>query len=55
MKGKHPKRRKAKDNPYSICEVDGRYFLSFKDGKGELQEFEITRSLYVSASKDGVV
>ena len=39
MKGKHPKRRKAKDNP---C----RYFLSFKDGKGELQEFEITKTLY---------
>lgn len=46
MKGKHPKRRKAKDNPYSICEVDGRYFLSFKDGRGDLQEFEITKTLY---------
>ena len=46
MKGKHPKRRKSKDNPYSICEVDGRYFLSFKDGKGDLQEFEITKTLY---------
>lgn len=22
MKGKHPKRRKAKDNPDSICDVD---------------------------------
>lgn len=46
MKGKHPKRRKAKDNPYSICEVDGRYFLSFKDGEGNLQDFEITKTLY---------
>ncbi|MBQ2921654.1 MAG: hypothetical protein IJE60_00960 [Tyzzerella sp.] len=46
MKGKHPKRRKVKDNPYSICEVDDRYFLSFKDGEGNLQEFEITKTLY---------
>lgn len=46
MKGKHPKRRKGKDNPYSIYEINDKYFLSFKDGNGVLQEFEITKPMY---------
>ena len=46
MDGKHPKRRKDKHNPYSISEKDGHYFLSFKDGQGVLNEFEIDEPLY---------
>ena len=48
MKKDNPKRRKAKDNPYTIyfCKETGKYFLSFKDGKGKYQRFEIDKSLY---------
>lgn len=44
----NPKRRKAKDNPYTIffCRETGKYFLSFKDGQGERHHFEIDKSLY---------
>lgn len=44
----NPKRRKAKDNPYTIffCRETGKYFLSFKDGQGEHHHFEIEKSLY---------
>jgi len=44
----NPKRRKAKDNPYTIfyCRETGKYFLSFKDGQGEHFRFEIDKSLY---------
>ncbi len=31
MKGNHSKRRKDKYNPYSICELEGHYYISFKD------------------------
>ena len=46
MKGNHPKRRKDKYNPYSICEQGGHYYISFKDGQGVLHEFEINKELY---------
>lgn len=46
MIGNHPKRRKDKYNPYSICELDGHYYISFKDGQGTLHEFEISETLY---------
>lgn len=46
MKGNHPKRRKDKYNPYSICEQGGHYYISFKDGQGVLHEFEINEQLY---------
>lgn len=46
MIGNHPKRRKDKYNPYSICELDGHYYISFKDGQGTLHEFEISEALY---------
>ena len=44
--GEHPKRRKDKYNPYSIYEMDGTYFVSFKDGQGALNRYEITREVY---------
>ena len=48
MKKDNTKRRKAKDNPYTIffCKETGKYFLSFKDGLGEHHRFEIDKSLY---------
>ncbi|GFI51092.1 hypothetical protein IMSAGC020_02302 [Lachnospiraceae bacterium] len=46
MKGRHPKRRKDKYNPYTICENAGHFFISFKDGQGVLHEFEITEQIY---------
>lgn len=46
MKGNHPKRRRDKDNPYQIYEIDGVFHISFKDGQGILQEFEIDEQLY---------
>lgn len=44
--GEHPKRRKDKYNPYSIYEMDGTYFVPFKDGQGALNRYEITREVY---------
>jgi len=46
MDGKHPKRRKDKYNPYSISKTDRYFFLSFKDGQGQLHEMKISRALY---------
>ena len=48
MKKDNPKRRKAKDNPYTIyfCKETGKYFLSFKDGQGKYHCFEIDKSFY---------
>ena len=33
MKGNHPKRRKDKYNPYIIFEMNGKYYIEFKDGQ----------------------
>lgn len=46
MIGNHPKRRKDKYNPYTICENDDRYYLSFKDGQGVRHEMEIQKDLF---------
>lgn len=46
MDGYHPKRRKDKYNPYTICEKDGRYYLSFKDGQAVRHEMEIQKNLF---------
>lgn len=46
MRGNHPKRRKDKYNPYYIYEEDGRYYISFRDGGGIVQEFKISKVLY---------
>ena len=37
MEGKHPKRRKDKYNPYSICERNGSYYIEFLDGEHKKQ------------------
>lgn len=44
--GQHPKRRKDKYNPYNIYEHEGKYYISFKDGKGQWNRFEISEELY---------
>ena len=46
MEGNHPKRRKDKYNPYNIYELNGNFYISFKDGQGVLHKYEISRSLY---------
>jgi len=44
----NPKRRKAKDNPYTIryCKETGTYSIFFKDGQGVSHSFEIDNALY---------
>ena len=46
MGEKHPNRKKDKYNPYTLIILDGRYYLSFKDSRGELQTIEIDEVLY---------
>lgn len=46
MDGNHPKRRKDKYNPYTICEKNGRYYLSFNDGQAVRHEMEIQKELF---------
>lgn len=46
MDEKHPNRKKDKHNPYTLTIVEGRYYLSFKDGRGKLQTLEIGKVLY---------
>ena len=43
MGEKHPNRKKDKYNPYTLIILDGRYYLSFKDSRGELQTIELMR------------
>ena len=43
-----PKRRKDKDNPYTIYISDnGQCYLSFKDGQGVFQSLKIDKPLYL--------
>ena len=37
MDKKHPNRKKDKYNPYTLTIAEGRYYLSFKDGRGKLR------------------
>lgn len=46
MDEKHPNRKKDKHNPYTLMIVEGRYYLSFKDGWGIMQNIEIDKVLY---------
>ncbi|RGE13696.1 sigma-70 family RNA polymerase sigma factor [Desulfotomaculum sp. OF05-3] len=46
MDEKHPNRKKDKHNPYTLMIVEGRYYLSFKDGRGIMQNIEIDKVLY---------
>lgn len=44
---KRPKRRKNKDNPYTLFVRDERFFVSFRDGEGIRIETELTREQYL--------
>lgn len=46
MDERHPKRRKDKNNPYTLSVVSSRFYLSFRDGMGVLHEMEIDGDLY---------
>ena len=48
MDEKHPNRKKDKHNPYTLMIVEGRYYLSFKDGRGVVQNIEIDKVLYIA-------
>ena len=50
MEGRHPKRRKDKYNPYSICELNGYYYIEFKDGEKKLKKMKISKELYEAFS-----
>ena len=41
MDDRHPKRRKDKYNPYTLSLVDGKCYLSFKDGHGFPHKLEL--------------
>lgn len=51
MDEKRPKRRKDKYNPYTLTEKEDKHFLSFWDGQGVLQEFQITRELFEALNR----
>lgn len=46
MDERHPKRRKDKNNPYTLSVTDGKFYLSFHDGIGVFHEMEINSELY---------
>ena len=46
MDERHPNRKKDKYNTYTLIIVEGRYYLSFKDGRGVVQNIEIDKVLY---------
>lgn len=45
---KRPKRRKADDNPYTLTcyETEGKYFVSFKDINGNLQNIQVNYEIF---------
>ena len=45
-----PKRRKHRDNPYTLNYIESKniYTVSFKDVKGKLQEVEINKEIYIA-------
>ena len=47
LEKRRPKRRKNKDNPYTLTIRDGRYYVSFKDGQRIEREVELTEQQYL--------
>ena len=43
-----PKRRKYRDNPYTLNEIkiNNKYFISFRDGRGEYNNVEVSKEIY---------
>lgn len=46
MDEKRPKRRKDKDNPYTLSQKEDKLFLSFRDGQGVFREIEIDTAVF---------
>lgn len=46
MDERRPKRRRDKDNPYTLSCRDGRYYITFKDGQSVDQCIEINEELF---------
>ena len=44
--GNIPKRRKYKDNPYTLFAVNNKYFIEFKDSKKCIQRIEISKEIF---------
>lgn len=47
MDDRHPKRRKDKYNPYTLSMIDGKCYLSFRDGQGVPHRLELDVKLYM--------
>ena len=41
-----PKRRKYKDNPYTIRNIDDKFYILFKDGMNTPQIIEVSKEIY---------
>lgn len=41
-----PKRRKYKDNPYTIMEISNKHYITFKDARGTIINLEISKEIY---------
>lgn len=48
---KHPKRRKDKYNPYTLCSEKGRYYISFVDVNNNFQEIAVSQEVFESFNK----
>ena len=46
-----PKRRKKKDNPYTIIDNNGKYEIEFKDSSGFVNHIEISKNLFEEFNK----
>lgn len=46
-----PKRRKSKDNPYTIYIINNKYIIEFIDGTGVIQKINVSKEIYESFDK----
>ena len=48
-----PKRRKHRDNPYTLSYLDEKniYIISFKDGRGIIQKVEVSEEIGISQAQ----
>lgn len=48
-----PKRRKSNDNPYTLRFIQEKniYLVNFKDGRGKIQEVEVSEEVYLQMDK----
>lgn len=46
MDVKHPKRKKDKQNPYTLCIENGKEYISFHDTEGTYRKIEVTHVLF---------